>query len=256
MQSTSTAFSYQDISYINSSSDWQCVQVTMDARSCTQQVYSAAYLNAFNAADLCQNIQGAMGFSTSGVYGYSFMVPPATNFHIVNNTTGILPPSSDCANYTMTATLRPTNLAFTALKHPRSSTVWANSLGKAVVPISVTYHNMGNYPVSIDASTVSETVKIGVQDGQPAAVQATLGKAGAIVQPGDSVTQRLIAEFSGSRYPCLPRIYTLGGAMEAIGNVYRYNGFIPLRPWCKPARCCPKTTSMKIRSRSNRCPGR
>ena len=64
VQSTSTPFSYQTFSFINSSSNWQCVQVAVDARSCTQQVYSAAYLNTFNSADLCQNIQGAMGFST------------------------------------------------------------------------------------------------------------------------------------------------------------------------------------------------
>jgi hypothetical protein len=226
-QSTSTPFSYQEFNFINSSSNWQCVQVSVDARSCTQQVYSAAYLNTFNSADLCQNIQGAMGFSTSGLYGYSFMVPPATNFHIVNNTTGIVPPSSDCANYTMTTTLCPTTLGFTAVKHPEASTVLANALGKAVMPISVTYHNTGNFPVSIDASTVSETVHVSVQDGQPAAVQAMLGKGGAIVQPGGSVTQRINAEFSGSQFTCLPRAYTLSSQMQAIGSLYHCDGFNP-----------------------------
>ena len=64
-QSLTTPFSYEKQTFLNNSPNWQCVAVDVDASSCTQQVYSAAYLGSFNPIDLCANIQGAMGFSTS-----------------------------------------------------------------------------------------------------------------------------------------------------------------------------------------------
>jgi hypothetical protein len=227
IQSTSTPFSYEEFSFINPTSDWQCVDVKMDSRSCAQQVYSAAYINSFNPGNLCQNIEGAMGFSTSGVYGYSLNIPPGTDFKIVNNTTGIVPPSSDCADYTMTVTLCSSTPQITATKGVGPQVFYANSTGDAVLQVPVVFKNLGDFTGSVNASTISETVNISVQDGQPAAVNAAFGTAGAIVQPGETITQTIPLAFSGSQYQCLPRLYSVDSALAMTYGIYHCNGYNP-----------------------------
>lgn len=227
VQSTGTQFSYETFNFINPTAEWQCVQVTLDARSCSQQVYSAAYLDSFNPANQCTNIQGAMGFSTADVYGYSFMVPPSTDFTIVNNTTGIGDPSASCASYVMTTTLCTTDLAVTATKRPQADLIHADSTGKAIVPVDVVFHNNGNYSAAVSAELISETVSIQVQDAKPAVVQATFGHAGAIVRPGGTATETVQLEFSGSQSQCLSRSYEVASKLEMTAGVYGCSGFNP-----------------------------
>jgi hypothetical protein len=227
VQSTSTNFSYETFNFINPSADWQCVQVTLDTRDCSQQVYSAAYLNSFNPADQCANNQGAMGFSTAAVYGYSFMVPPSTDFVIANNTIGVVPPSANCASYVMTTTLCSTDYSLMATKQPAVNSIVANSLGEVVVPVDVVFQNTGNFAAAISAESVSETVSIQVQDGQPAAAQATFGHAGAIVQAGETTTQTIQLQFSGSQFQCLSRNYQVTSELQMTAGVYHCNGFNP-----------------------------
>lgn len=227
VQSTSTNFSYEDFDFINSSSAWQCVDVAMDARNCGQQVYSAAYLNSFNSANLCENIQGAMGYSTSELYGYSFMVPPNTNFRIVNNTIGILAPSANCSDYTMTVTLCSSQPSISVSEGSGLPIIKADNAGKALVPVPVTFSNQGDFTGSVDASTVSNTVKVSVLDGKPAAVQALFGKPGAIVRAGDTITQLVPLKFSGSQFQCLSRMYLVENTMSMTSQPYYCNGFNP-----------------------------
>ena len=227
VQSTSTLFSYETFDFINPSPDWQCVKVTLDTSSCSQQVYSAAYFNGFDAGNLCTNIQGAMGFSTANIYGYTLMVPPNTDFIIVNNTSGVVPPSSDCAAYTMTTTLCSTNYVISATKEPRQRIFIADNTGNAVVPMEMKYTNSGDFTASIDAEVISETVTVSVQDGSPAAVQTKVARAGAIVPAGKTVTQTIPLEFSGSPFTCLPRFFEITSQMELTATVYACNGFNP-----------------------------
>jgi hypothetical protein len=227
VQSTSTRFSYEKFDFINSSSNWQCVHVDLNTKSCTQQVYSAVYTNTFNSGNLCTNINGAMGFSTSGNYGYSFSAPPNTNFSIVNNTTGIVPPSSNCADYTMTVTLCASNLNMAVKYGGGLPVVQANASGNVTVPVPVTFKNNGDTSAEIDTATVSQTVKISVLDGKPAAVQAKFGEAGAIVLPGDTITQSLPLQFSGSQFTCLPRTFDVTSQLTMTEGVYSCNGYNP-----------------------------
>ena len=228
-QSTSTHFSYQQFDLLNPSTNWQCVRVDLDARSCSQQVYSAAYLNTFSPANLCTNIQGAMGFSTSGIYGYSLMVPPNTNFSIVNNTTGIVPPSANCANYTMTVSLCSSapDIKVDKGQGPSPLTLHTNVSGTLSTTVPVFFTNTGNFTATMDARTVSETVKITVLDNKPAAVQATFGHAGAIVPPGKIISTTIPLEFSGSKFQCLPRTYLLTSQLTMTQNTYYCNGYNP-----------------------------
>jgi hypothetical protein len=222
-----THFSYEKFDFINPSSHWQCVHVAIDPTGCGQQVYSAAYLNSFNPADLCENNQGAMGYSFVAVYGYSFMVPPSTDFSVVNNTLGVLPPGSNCASYVMTTSLCTTDLALTATKRPLIEPFHADSTGKAVVPVEVLFHNSGTYTEAVSAASVSETVSIAVQDNQPAAASATFGHAGAIVPPGGMISQTVMLAFSGSQFKCLSRIYEVTSDLDVVVGVYDCNGFNP-----------------------------
>jgi hypothetical protein len=226
VQSTGSDFSYEPFNFINPSPAWQCVHIDLDASSCGQQVYSAAYLNSFDPADLCANNQGAMGFSTSGRYGYSFIVPPRTDFTIVNNTTGISP-SSDCASYTMTATLCSAELGLDVTKRPISTSIHADSAGRAVVPVELLFHNTGTYTQAVDATLVSETVSIDVLDGIPAVADAVFGRAGAIIPPGATVTRTVPLLFSGSQFQCLPRTYRVSSTLEMPLGVYDCNGYNP-----------------------------
>ena len=229
IQSTGTTFSYQQTNLINAETNWQCVRVDLDARSCAQQVYSAAYLNSFSPANLCTNIQGAMGFSTSGIYGYSLMVPPNTNFSIVNNTTGIVPPSANCANYTMTVSLCSSAPVIKVDKGqgPSPLTLHADVSGTLSTKVPVFFSNTGNFTATMDARTVSETVKITVADNKPAAVQATFGHAGAIAPPGKIISTTIPLEFSGSQFQCLPRTYLLTSQLTMTQNTYYCNGYNP-----------------------------
>ncbi len=155
------------------------------------------------------------------------MTPPGDNFQIVNNTTGVVPPSSDCANYTMTVTLCPSTVNMTASRTPNQSTVLANSLGQAVVPLTMKYQNTGDFTATVSADTVSETLHVSVLDGQLAAVNTQVGKGGAIVPPGAFITQTFPLQFSGSQFTCLPRTYTVSSQMTAIAEPYYCNGFNP-----------------------------
>jgi hypothetical protein len=226
-QSTSTPFSYEKFDFINSSSAWQCVHVDFNAKSCTQQVYSAVYTNTFNSGNLCTNVAGAMGYSTSGEYGYSFSAPPNTNFSIVNNTTGILPPSSNCADYTMTVTLCSSNLNMAVSQGSGLPVLQADASGNLTAPVPVTFKNNSDSTAKVDTSTVSQTVKISVLDGKPAAVQAKFGEAGAIVLPGDTITQTVPLQFSGSQSTCLPRTFEVTSQLSMTEGIYECNGYNP-----------------------------
>jgi hypothetical protein len=145
----------------------------------------------------------------------------------VNNTTGIVPPSSDCANYTMTVTLCPSTVAMTASRTPSQATVFANSLGQAVIPLTMKYQNTGDFTATVSAATVSETLQVSVFDGQFAAVNTQVGKGGAIVPPGAFITQTFPLEFSGSQFTCLPRTYTVSSQLTAVAEPYYCNGYNP-----------------------------
>ncbi len=227
VQSTSTNFSYEKFDFINSTTTWQCVHVDLNANSCTQQVYSVVYTNTFNTGNLCSNIIGAIGFSTSGKYGYSFSAPPNTNFSIVNNTTGIVPPSSDCADYTMTVTLCSSNLNMAVKQGSGLPVIQADASGKVTVPVPVTFKNNGDIAAKVDTATISQTVKISVLDSKPAAVQAKFGEAGAIVLPGDTITQTVPLQFSGSQSTCLPRTYEVTSQLTMTEGLYSCNGYNP-----------------------------
>jgi hypothetical protein len=242
VQSTSTLFSYEKFDFINSSSAWQCVHVDLNAKSCTQQVYSAVYTNTFNSGNLCTNVVGAMGYSTSGKYGYSFSAPPNTNFSIVNNTTGILPPSSNCADYTMTVTLCSSTLNMAVQQGAGLTNIQAEASGQVTVPVPVTFENNGDSPAKVDTATVSQTVKISVQDGKPAAVQAKFGEAGAIVLPGDTVTQTVPLQFSGSQSTCLPRIYEVTRQLSMTEGIYGCSGYNPPSAEVVTGALSPDTT--------------
>jgi hypothetical protein len=236
VQSTSTLFAYEEFPFLNSGAETQCVSVSLDASACTQQVYSAAYLDSFDPNDLCANIQGAMGFSTSNTYGYSFLLPPGHDFVIANNTTGIVPPSSDCVGYTMTVGLCDAvpDLALTQ-DGAGLGQIRANSLGGANPQIPVSITNMGNFLGKLDATAAVETVDVSVADGLPDASQATFGHAGAIVRPGGTVTQDVPLVFSGSPFQCRPRFYQVDSALSYTldsmnsldDRVYYCNGFNP-----------------------------
>ncbi len=226
-QNLTTPFSYDKQLFLNNSPNWQCVAVDVDARSCTQQLYSAAYLGSFSPISLCANIQGAMGFSTSGLFGYTFMAPPNTPFSIVNNTTGVVPPSSDCANYTMTVTLCSAQPAMAVDIGQGLGTVFANSLGQVMLQVPVSIRNTGDFAGSIDASTAVQTTTVSVRDNQPAAVQADLAIPGGIVMPGDTVTQTISLRFSGSQFQCLPRDYMISNDLSMTAKAYSCNGYNP-----------------------------
>jgi hypothetical protein len=242
VQSTSTKFSYQKFDFINSAPDWQCVDVQVDARSCTQQVYSAAYQESFDPANLCTNIQGAMGFSTSGLYGYSFLAAPGTGFSIVNNTTGIVPPSSNCANYTMTVSLCSSTPVITAKQGVNLPGFTANNLGKVTVQVPVVFQNSGNFTGAASAATVTETVNISVRDGKPAAVNAEFGKAGAVVAPGKTLTQTIPLSFSGSPFQCVSRFFTVNNLATMNTGIYYCNGTNPPADYVVTGSVLPNDT--------------
>jgi hypothetical protein len=227
VQSASTRFSYEVFNLINPGSEWQCVKVDLDASSCNQQVYSAAYLNSFDQTNLCTNNQGAMGFSTSGIYGYTFMAPPNTDIKIVNNTTGIVPPSSDCSDYTMTVTLCDSTPDIGISLDAGQQLFRADSTGKLTMSVPVVFHNSGNFTGKVDTSSISETVDISVRDAKPAAVAAQFGHAGAIVPAGATLTQTVPLQFEGSQFQCLPRIYTVDSQLTMTQGVYECNGYNP-----------------------------
>jgi hypothetical protein len=223
-------FAYQQFSFVNSSAETQCVKVEIDASACKQAVYSATYLGVFDPTDLCANVQGAMGFSTSGRYGYSFLVPAQTPYVVVNNTVGIVPPTSDCASYTMTVSSCGAVPRIAASWGAGAPSVRADAAGKASVMVPVTFTNTGGFAGSVNAATVMHAPDVSVVDGEPATVQARSGAAGAIVMPGGRVTQDVPLEFSGSPLQCRPRTYLVRDAPVMTADPYFCTGFIAPSP--------------------------
>jgi Carboxypeptidase regulatory-like domain len=86
---------YKTYNFTNSAAAPACFTVTINAATGVPgvgDIESAAYLNSYNPANLCQNYLGDSGVvglgTTVGSASYSFTVPAQSNFVVVVNTTG------------------------------------------------------------------------------------------------------------------------------------------------------------------------
>jgi hypothetical protein len=84
---------YKTYNFTNSAAVPACITVTINAAlGGAGDIESAAYLNTYNPANLCQNYLGDSGVVGLGTTlpnaSYSFTVPAQSNFVIVVNTTG------------------------------------------------------------------------------------------------------------------------------------------------------------------------
>jgi hypothetical protein len=84
---------YKTYTFRNDAGVSTCFTVTINADlGGAGDIESAAYLNSYNPADLCQNYLGDSGVVGLGTTvpnaSYSFTVPPNSDFVIVVNTTG------------------------------------------------------------------------------------------------------------------------------------------------------------------------
>jgi hypothetical protein len=84
---------YKTYNFTNSSAADACFTVTINAALGGQgDIESAAYVNSYNPANLCQNYLGDTGVSGLGTTvpnaSYSFIVPANSDFVVVVNTTG------------------------------------------------------------------------------------------------------------------------------------------------------------------------
>ena len=90
---------FQTYNFTNSAAAPACFTVTINAATGgAGDIESAAYLNSYNPANLCQNYLGDSGVvglgTTVGSASYSFTVPAQSNFVVVVNTTGTITASS------------------------------------------------------------------------------------------------------------------------------------------------------------------
>jgi hypothetical protein len=86
---------FKTYNFTNSAAAPACFTVTINAATGVPgvgDIESAAYLNSYNPANLCQNYLGDTGVvglgTTLGSVSYSFTVPAQSNFVVVVNTTG------------------------------------------------------------------------------------------------------------------------------------------------------------------------
>jgi hypothetical protein len=86
---------FKTYNFTNSAAAPACFTVTINAATGVPgvgDIESAAYLNSYNPANLCQNYLGDSGVvglgTTVGSASYSFTVPAQSNFVVVVNTTG------------------------------------------------------------------------------------------------------------------------------------------------------------------------
>jgi hypothetical protein len=88
-------------SFWNNTNATQCVKVTLDAGSCStgQNVQSSAYLDYYDAANLCTNYLSDIGATPLSSKAYSFEVPAWRNYIIVVNEAFS---GSYCPAYTLT----------------------------------------------------------------------------------------------------------------------------------------------------------
>jgi hypothetical protein len=86
---------FKTYNFTNSAAAPACLTVTINAATGVAgvgDIESAAYLNSYNPANLCQNYLGDSGVvglgTTVGSVSYSFTVPTQSDFVVVVNTTG------------------------------------------------------------------------------------------------------------------------------------------------------------------------
>ena len=84
---------YETHTFVNTSGGPQCFVVTLDSTGCgANQIYSAAYLSAYDPNNLCTNYLADMGASPLPSGAYSFIVPGGGTFvivvHEINANTG------------------------------------------------------------------------------------------------------------------------------------------------------------------------
>ena len=217
---------YQKFDFINGTSDAQCISATIDASACTSDLYSAAYLGSYTPANICTNYLAAMGFSTSSVFTYSFLVPANGAFSIVNTSVYT---NALCNSYTLTVRPCSANVAATASLTLTGAgaasgvpVVAANANGRAVITYSLSYKNAGNYSTVIPSTSVLMTPL--VQSAAPNYVLLDYGRAGGLIAPGRTISQNVAVIASGiPGSVCLPTTYTLTTQIGASASVYQCN---------------------------------
>ncbi|HEY3289282.1 MAG TPA: hypothetical protein VGK87_04060 [Anaerolineae bacterium] len=225
--SDTAPYPYQEFDFTNNAGDAQCVSATIDASACTGDIYSTAYLGAFDSNNICAHYLSAMGLSTPGVFTYSFLVPASAAFSIVNTTA----PSNTLCTGGYHLTVRPcsANIAATAsLTLTGAPFALANDNGTAVITYNLSYKNTGNYTTVIPSASVLMTPL--AQSTLPNLVFIDYGHAGGLVAPGKTITQNVaVISTSSARNLCLPTYYTLTTQMGAQASVYQCN-------WGNPAQ--------------------
>ncbi len=211
---------YQKYDFTNATADAQCVSATIDATGCTSDLYSAAYNGSFNSASICANYLGGMGFSTSGVFTYSFLVPASGAFSIVNTSVFT---NALCSSYKMTVRPCSANVNATAsLTLTSPAHVWANINGAAVITYALSYKNTGNISAVIPSANVVMTPV--AQSSVPSMVILDYGRAGGIMAAGRAITENVaIVAYSNAWNLCLPSTYTLTTEIGASAAVYQCN---------------------------------
>jgi hypothetical protein len=213
---------YQKFDFTNGTPDAQCVSATIDASACTNtsNVYSAAYTESFNPASICSNYLAGMGFSTLGVFTYSFLVPANASFSVVNSAVYT---NALCNSYTLTVRPCSANVSATAsltLTGPARAS--ANANGTAVITYNLSYKNTGNYTAVVPASSVVMTAL--AQSPGPNLVLLDYGHAGGLIAPGKTITEDVaVIATSSARNLCVPSFYTLTTQLGASASVYQCN---------------------------------
>jgi hypothetical protein len=95
------------------------------------------------------------------------------------------------------------------------------------VPIPVVFHNSGEFTGTVSAYSAAESISVSVADGKPAVVSAEMGKAGMILSPGETLSETVMLDFSGSQFTCLSRSYQVNSILTMEQNVYYCNGYNP-----------------------------
>ncbi len=219
---SSSYYPYQQFDFHNSSSDAQCMSVTLDARSCDNMMFSAAYLNSHDPSKVCANYLSSIGHATDRVFTYSFQVPGGAYFSIVNYVINDANPSQRvCSQYGMKVSPCSTNIAVAATQALAGpSTVYADSNGAAVITYSLSYRNTGNYTAVVPSSSVVETALA----QPPNAPVLNYGRAGGVIAPGGTTTQSVAVEVQNALLnTCVPTTYTVTARLDAQASTYACN---------------------------------
>ena len=217
-----TTYPYQSFPFTNTTTDAQCVSVTLDASACTSDLYSAAYLGSFNPNDICSNYLSQMGYSTGSLFTYSFMAPAGASYSIVNS---LVYTNAYCSAYTLT--VRPCSavagVAITLTSAITQGIATSDLNGAALITYNVTYRNTGNYTTVVASANVYPSVVLtGVN--HPFQVETKNSLAGGIMPPGGTTTQTMtLIATNSDRDLCMPRTYTLTSQLSAQAEVYQCN---------------------------------